>query len=113
MLNDPKLSETASTSIADRENLCLVSAASQWEVAIKISVGKYRISDDFETLWNDVLSRFATLNIEPRHTAKLISLPFHHKDPFDRLLIAQSLAEQIPVISSDAVLDAYGIQRIW
>jgi PIN domain nuclease of toxin-antitoxin system len=75
MLNDPKLSGTASSLLTDRENLCFVSAASHWEIAIKISVGKYRISENFEAIWSDALTRFAALNIEPRHTARLISLP--------------------------------------
>jgi PIN domain nuclease of toxin-antitoxin system len=56
---------------------------------------------------------FTILPIDPGHTAKIITLPFHHKDPFDRLLVAQALTEGIPVISNDPVLDAYGIQRLW
>jgi len=53
------------------------------------------------------------LHIEPRHTARLTALPFHHKDPFDRLLVAQAAVENIPIISNDATLDAYGIVRLW
>jgi PIN domain nuclease of toxin-antitoxin system len=56
---------------------------------------------------------FRILPVEPKHTARLIGLPFHHKDPFDRLLVAQAIVESIPIISSDAVLDAYGITRLW
>jgi PIN domain nuclease of toxin-antitoxin system len=51
--------------------------------------------------------------IEPKHTAVIVSLPFHHKDPFDRLLVAQALAEGIPLVSDDPILDAYGVQRVW
>jgi PIN domain nuclease of toxin-antitoxin system len=53
------------------------------------------------------------LSITPKHTAALIGLPFHHKDPFDRLLIAQAMVENIPLISADNLLDRYEIQRIW
>ena len=56
---------------------------------------------------------FLILPILPAHTARLIGLPFHHKDPFDRLLVAQALADQLPIVSADVQLDAYGITRIW
>lgn len=56
---------------------------------------------------------FAILAIEPKHVAILTNLPFHHKDPFDRLLIAQALVEQIPIVSIDPQIDKYGVQRIW
>jgi PIN domain nuclease of toxin-antitoxin system len=113
MLNDPKLSQTASKLITERTNDCQVSPASHWEIALKIGAGRYRLTGDFEALWNEVFTRFGSLAIEPRHTARLISLPFHHKDPFDRLLVAQALAEQIPLVSADSSLDAYGIRRLW
>ena len=113
MLDDPKLSAAASQLLRDPANQCLVSPVSHWEMALKISVGKYQISDDFQAMWRDALARFAVLPIEPRHTARLITLPFHHKDPFDRMLVAQALAEGVPLVSSDGQLDAYGIQRLW
>ena len=56
---------------------------------------------------------FGYLHIEPKHTARLTSLPFHHKDPFDRLLVAQAMVEGIPIISNDLVLDAYAVKRLW
>jgi len=56
---------------------------------------------------------FAILAIEPKHAAILTNLPFHHKDPFDRLLIAQALVERIPIVSIDPQFDAYGVKRIW
>lgn len=56
---------------------------------------------------------FDYLHIEPRHAAALINLPFHHKDPFDRLLIAQALIEEIPIVSGDPVFDFYPISRLW
>ena len=56
---------------------------------------------------------FGYLHIEPRHTAMLTTLPRHHKDPFDRLLVAQALVEGMPIVSADAELDAYGVKRLW
>jgi PIN domain nuclease of toxin-antitoxin system len=85
MLDDERLSRTAAELVADASNDCLVSPASHWEVAIKVSLGKYRIKEDFVSMWRDALDRFAVLPIELHHTSRLLALPFHHKDPFDRL----------------------------
>jgi PIN domain nuclease of toxin-antitoxin system len=59
------------------------------------------------------LNGFGYLHVEPRHTAFLTNMPFHHKDPFGRLLVAQALAESIPIVSADPQLDLYGITRLW
>lgn len=56
---------------------------------------------------------FAVMRVLTTHTARLIGMPFHHKDPFDRLLASQALVENITIISDDAVLDAYGVRRLW
>jgi PIN domain nuclease of toxin-antitoxin system len=56
---------------------------------------------------------FGYLHIEPKHTAALTTLPFYHKDPFDRLLIAQAMIEGIPIISADSALDSYPVKRLW
>jgi PIN domain nuclease of toxin-antitoxin system len=92
-----------------------VSPASYWELAIKISLRKYTLHESFEDfIQHAVLDNgFAILPIEPRHTAALIPLPYHHKDPFDRLIIAQALVEGISIVSADAQFDAYGIKRLW
>lgn len=113
MLNDRKLSDVALAAISDAANDCLVSPVSHWETAIKISLGKFKVSQPFESLWDDVLARFNTLPIEASHSARLLSMPFHHRDPFDRMLVAQALVEQIPLVSCDDNLDRYGIQRVW
>lgn len=93
----------------------LVSPASYWEIAIKISLGKYALTVPYETFWRSgiELNDFHVLPIEIRHTALLLSLPYHHKDPFDRLLLAQAMVENVPVVSSDSTLDAYPITRLW
>lgn len=114
MLSDQRLSNTAADIIVNAANECLISPASYWETAIKISIGKYKTTEDFGSLWQDVLDRFVVIHIEPRHTGRLIFLPFHHKDPFDRLIAAQALVEQIPILScGDGVFDAYGVERLW
>jgi PIN domain nuclease of toxin-antitoxin system len=113
MLDDPRLSEFVRDLVTDPANECLISPVSHWEMALKISVGKFRIADDFQTLWREACSRFAMLPIEAHHSVRLIDLPFHHRDPFDRMLVAQALAEGIPLASSDKGLDAYGVRRLW
>jgi PIN domain nuclease of toxin-antitoxin system len=114
-LNDPQLSTTASGLTLDPANEKLVSPASYWEIAIKISVKKYALSQPYEDFMRNAIDAngFHYLHIEPRHTAALIALPYHHRDPFDRLLVAQAIVEAIPVVSCDTVLDPYGITRLW
>lgn len=93
----------------------MFSPASCWEIAIKISLGKWQLNRPYEEFLDIGLVQygFLMLPIQPAHTARLIGMPFHHKDPFDRLLVAQALVEQITIVSADGQLDAYGITRIW
>lgn len=113
--NDPRLSVGAKATIVDASNQILISPASYWEIAIKVSIGKYPLSVPFETFITHGIddNDFAILAIEPKHAAALINLPFHHRDPFDRLMIAQAQVEQIPIVSRDSQFDAYSITRIW
>jgi PIN domain nuclease of toxin-antitoxin system len=115
VLGDPRLVQTARDAILDPAQAKLVSPASYWEIAIKISLGKYTLTEPYEVFMHSGIfgNGFSVLPVELTHTAVLTTLPFHHRDPFDRLLIAQSLAEQIPVLSADATLDVYGITRLW
>ena len=114
-LNDPQLSATAMALIMDPLNTKLVSPASYWEVALKISLKKFALSQPFEDFMRNAIDMngFRYLHIEPRHAAALISLPYHHRDPFDRMLIAQAMVEGIHIVSTDAALDAYPITRLW
>jgi PIN domain nuclease of toxin-antitoxin system len=114
-LTDPRLSASAQSSIMDPANDKLVSPASYWEIAIKISVGKYALTRPFEDFMQAAIDMngFGYLHIEPKHTAPLTTLPFHHRDPFDRLMIAQAMVESIPIVSNDAVFDSYPIKRLW
>jgi PIN domain nuclease of toxin-antitoxin system len=115
VLNDPNLGRQAKLTIESPINEVRLSPVSYWEIAIKISVGRYRLNRPFEDFWRIGMrdNNIGVLPIELGHTNRLLSLPFHHKDPFDRMLVAQALLEQIPLVSGDATLDAYGVQRIW
>ncbi len=109
------LTKTAQLAIENPNNIIYVSTASQWEITIKHSLGKLTLNlplPDFLEIRIDG-NGFLTLPIERQHLLVLPSLPFHHRDPFDRLLIAQSIAESIPLISADKAFDAYPITRIW
>jgi len=113
--NDPLLSEPARAAIASERNECFLSLASCWELAIKTSIGKLRLTKTVERFIPEELAAndFKLLNLDFRHVAKVESLPFHHRDPFDRLLVAQVLAERMTIVSADAVLSEYGVKRIW
>ena len=112
---DPQLSAIARTLIQDASHDILISPASYWEIAIKVSLGKWNLNRAYEDFIDLALNKygFGVLPILPSHTAAVIGLSFHHKDPFDRLLAAQAMVEKIPIISNDPVLDAYGITRLW
>jgi PIN domain nuclease of toxin-antitoxin system len=101
--------------IEDKRNIIYVSPASHWEIAIKISLGRYRLRNNFEVFWEAGMrnSDFQGLPISVRHTALMIALPFHQKDPFDRLLAAQALADRLDLVSADTAFDAYGVVRVW
>jgi len=113
--DDPALSAKARSVIADGRNECYLSLASCWEMAIKSSLGKLRLSQPVERFIPDELSAngFQLLGIDFRHVAKVEALPFHHRDPFDRLLAAQALSEKMAIVSADTVLSEYGVRRIW
>ena len=109
ILGSPHLSADARVLIEDERNRKFISVASLWEIAIKSSIGQLRLSAPFDQLIPQQLSLngFELLAIEITHLAAVATLPFHHRDSFDRLLIAQALAEQMPLVSSDSAFDAY------
>ena len=115
ILDDPRLSVIAREVIVEPRNAVLVSPASYWEIAIKIRLNKYDLPGPYLPFMEKQLAinDFTILSVELRHTAVVTTLPLHHKDPFDRLLVAQALAEAIPILSADAALDAYGVTRLW
>jgi PIN domain nuclease of toxin-antitoxin system len=114
-LGDSRLTQTARSLIADPANTILVSPASYWEIAIKISTGRYALNEPYEDFMRRAIdgNQMDILPIEPRHTAGLLSMPYHHKDPFDRLLTAQAIVEGISIVSADPSFDAYSVHRIW
>ena len=115
VLDDPQLSPLAKATIEDPANDVLVSPASFWEIAIKVSQKKLDLFAPYDDFMHRgiVDNNFEILAIEPRHCDRLTTLPFHHKDPFDRMLVAQSLVEGIRLVSIDFLLDLYGLQRLW
>lgn len=112
---DAGLTERARRIIENTDHDILVSIASLWEIAIKHSLGKLKLAQPFEEIFPHQLeiNSLSLLGIRLPHVMKVSSLPFHHRDPFDRLLIAQSLSEAIPIISADDAFDDYGVERIW
>jgi len=113
-----QLSSTARRLIEDPQNRNWLSIASIWEMAIKFSNGKLaQLQSDkpFAQHITDLLTdnAFQVLSIRQAHVTHVVTLPFHHRDPFDRLLVAQSYLENFPIISADTALDAYPIQRLW
>ena len=110
------LSPTVRSLIEDASNQPFLSVASLlWEMAIKVSLGKMSLARPFEVLIPQQmgLNGINLLGIEMEHTAVVSKLPFHHRDPFDRLLIAQAMVEQMPIVSVDADFDAYNVERLW
>ncbi|MYA22252.1 MAG: type II toxin-antitoxin system VapC family toxin [Gemmatimonadetes bacterium] len=114
-LDDPQLSETARAELSDAENELYLSPASYWEIAIKISIGKYNLTEPLTAFVKReiVANNLKVLPIDVDHTAEISTLPFHHKDPFDRMLVAQSMVENFPLVSRDTIFDQYGVVRIW
>lgn len=111
----PQLGAGAKKLFESSENECLFSIASVWEIAIKASLGKLSFEKPLEQFLPEQMAAnsIRLLDISLSHTLRVANLPFHHRDPFDRLIIAQSLIENLPVMSDDRKFDAYGINRIW
>lgn len=111
---DTKLTPKAIDLIKNIDNTCYISVASLWEISIKISIGKLKMKVPYdnlsELLWKNSIY---LLSIKFEHTQKLISLPYYHKDPFDRLIISQAIVEKISIISKDEHFNKYDIKVLW
>ena len=115
-INDDKsLSIAAKSLIEDPDSAIYLSVASLWEIAIKVSLGKLTVPAPFAEFMEEQLheNSLTLLEIRTGHTGIVATLSFHHRDPFDRLIIAQSLAENFPIIGKDDIFDAYGVHRHW
>ena len=110
-----ELSRRARAVIGDANNECLFSLVSCWEIAIKLSLRKVKLPAAIERFIPDQLAvnGFRQLEIGFRHIARVATLPFHHRDPFDRLLAAQAIEEDLTVVSADPVFRRYGVKRLW
>ena len=111
--DDAKLSRRATGAISERP--CLLSVASCWEIAIKAGLGKLDIPRPLDRFLQAQLevNGFSLLPISLEHTAAVADLPFHHRDPFDRLIAAQARLDALTVVSPDPVFRRYGVKRIW
>ena len=111
----PELTAAARRVIADVNHECYLSVASCWEMAIKSSLGKLRLARPVERFVSEQITAnsFTLLNVELHHTAKVEKLPFYHRDPFDRLLIAQAMTEKLTIVSADSVFSDYGVKVLW
>lgn len=115
-MDDPgKLSGAATTALQDPANDLLLSAATIWEMAIKIGQGKLALSLPYRRWMEKAIAdlELTILPVTVEYAERQASLPTHHKDPFDRLIIAQALIEKVQVVCADTAFDAYGITRVW
>lgn len=112
---DRRLSGGARRMIADDDNTVLVSAASAWEISTKVRLGKLPGAIEVAAELPDILrqQRFEPLPIAIVHALRAGNLPGPHRDPFDRMLIAQAHDEDLALVSNERVFDAYGVRRVW
>jgi PIN domain nuclease of toxin-antitoxin system len=110
-----KLSPSAAAALQDPANELLVSAATVWEIAIKLSLGKLQLTLPYRQWMNQAIADLdlTLIPITVEYVDVQVTLPYHHRDPFDRLLVAQALSENCPIVSVDSLLDPYGITRLW
>lgn len=115
LADDPALSKSARAAVANLSNTVLVSAASAWEIATKFRIGKLPTAADLAGDFSGYVARegFLLLAISADHAIRAGLLPGSHKDPFDRMLIAQAQAENLALVSNEEVFDHYGVRRIW
>jgi len=110
LANDATLSQTARKIIANPDNLIFISAASVWEIAIKKQIGKLNVPDNLEAQIEQ--EDFQAIPINISHAAYIEKLPLHHKDPFDRIIIAQAICEKMKIITRDKKFDVYPVEVI-
>jgi PIN domain nuclease of toxin-antitoxin system len=115
-LDDPsRFSSTAASALQDPASQLLLSAGTMWELSIKVALGKLALSQPFRPWLEKAIADLglSVLPITLDHVERQAALPFHHRDPFDRMLVAQSMIEKLSLVSADTILDQYGIHRVW
>ncbi|WP_330202836.1 type II toxin-antitoxin system VapC family toxin [Cyanobacterium sp. Dongsha4] len=114
-LTPEKLSLNGLNLIEDKENIIYLSIASVWEMQIKISINKLHFDNPLSQIITKQrnINNIQILSIELEHIWELKNLPLHHKDPFDRILIAQAIIEKIPILTIDSIFHNYSINTIW
>lgn len=114
-LAEPKKLSKKARAIVEGDADAVVSAASVWELAIKMSNDRLTLPVELSVFIDDVARDLGVtwLAIEVAHALRVRALPWHHRDPFDRLLAAQAIAEDLTVVSTDAIFDRYGCKRVW
>jgi len=115
LTDDPRLTLPARGVIDDPTQIKIVSIVSGWEMAIKVTSGKLNLPIPLREIFPGHLEtlRIDILPIQPPHLHRLLELPRHHGDPFDRLIAAQALSEDFTLVGCDAAFDAYGVRRLW
>ncbi len=109
-----ELSQNAKNSILDTDNIKYISVASLWEMSIKVNQGKLSLKSPFESIMDDIIENgFILLNVNFEHLVENSKLPWHHRDPFDRLIISQSNIEGMRIISRDSEFKNYTSNIIW
>ncbi len=109
-----RMSDAAKALIANFNNELFFSTASLWEIAIKTSLGKLELFQPFQFIPDQLhKNEIGLLTIHPNHLSVLIDLPFHHRDPFDRLIIAQGIKSGLPIITNDNMFSNYDVDILW
>ena len=113
--DSPKLSVAARAAMTNGKNELFLSVVSAWEIAIKAQLGKLAVSGDLPDFITEQIyrNRVSVLAVQLQHALEVASLPLLHRDPFDRLLIAQSRLEQIPILTLDPLISQYEVETIW
>jgi PIN domain nuclease of toxin-antitoxin system len=113
--DDPLLSDAARKAMAETSNVLLVSAASAWEIATKVRLGRLPGAAELAADFQGFMRRegFTTLDITADHGIRAGLLPGPHKDPFDRMLISQAQAENVPIVTNERAFESYGVRRVW
>lgn len=115
LFDDPRMTEQAGRWLDDKRLRKVISVASLWEIVIKVQIGKLSLGMDTREFMHDHVERreLEVLGISLDHLLQYDRLPLHHRDPFDRLLIAQAMSESIPILTADASFEAYPVEVRW